>query len=424
MNYKKTILKNGLRLLFVPIPSVESATTTIWIRTGSRNEDKRINGISHFLEHMVFKGSKKRPSAKEISEAVDSLGAEFNAGTSKELTNFYIKSRAGVIEEAMDILSDMLLNPLLEENDIEREKGVILEEMSMYEDTPMFKIGDLFENLIFQKSTLGMDISGTPRSVKNTQKSDFVNYRKKYYYPENILITISGGVDEKRALKLTEEFFGNLDKTGKNPEKPKVKFKQTKAKVSLKTKKVDQTHIILGFRGDPMGAKRRFAESILSSILGGGMSSRLFTEVREKRGLAYAIKTSSDHYIDNGYLATYAGLDVEATGEAIKVMLDQYYGLASEKYPISPKEFKKAKEYIKGNIALSLEDTKNINSFFGVEELILGKPQTPETVFKSIDKVEVDEVIEVAKDFFKLEKLNIALIGPFKDTGRFENLLK
>ncbi len=423
MDYQKVILKNGLRVISISMPSLESVTATVWVRTGSRFEEKKVNGISHFLEHIVFKGSKKRPSAKAISEAVDELGGEFNAGTSKEWTNFYIKVRSANLRTAYDILSDMVLNPLLKEEEIEKEKGVILEEIAMYNDTPMLKIGDIFENLIYQGNPLGTDISGTPATVKSIKKDDFVRYRGLHYYPENILVTVAGGSPEKDVLKLSEEYFGQLPKTGKKEEKPNDKIFQKSPKLILSKKKVEQTHVILGFKGDKVGTKRRFAESILSAILGGGMSSRMFIEVREKRGLAYAVKTSSEHYLDNGYLATYAGLEIKRADEAVKVMLDQYWGIADKRYPISAKELKKTKEYIKGNLALSLEDTKNVSAFFGIEELLLNKPITPEEVIREIDKVKVDEVVEVAKDFFKPQNLNLAVIGPYKDKNLFKKLL-
>jgi predicted Zn-dependent peptidase len=423
MKYSKLSLPNKLRLIYVPMPSVESSTATVWVRTGSRFEGKDVNGISHFLEHMVFKGSKKRPSAKRISEAVDGLGGEFNAGTSKEWTNFYIKARSGVMDEAFDILSDMVLQPLLKKDALEREKGVILEEMAMYEDTPVAKIGDLFENLIYKDSSLGWDVIGTRKSIKNMKRNDFVRYRKGYYYPENMLVTVAGSVKQQDIVKLVKKYFKSFPSKSQKQEKPKIKFVQTRPNLILKSKKTDQAHLILGFRGDAMGSKRRYAEGLLATILGSGMSSRMFTQVREKRGLAYAVKTSSDHAIDNGYLATYAGVRLDSISEAIKVMLNEYYSLSQKKKPISKKEFSKAKEYIKGNLALSLEDTKDVNAFFGVEELYLGKARTPDEVYKSIDKVRVGEVYDVAKDFFKPEKLNLSIIGPFKERSRFEKII-
>lgn len=422
MNYKLNKLSNGLRVLTVFLPSMESSTVTVWVKTGSRNETKEIGGISHFLEHMVFKGSKKRPSAKEIAVVIDSIGAEFNAGTHKEWTNFHIKARNEAIPTAFDVLSDMVLNPLLKSEDIEREKGVILEELAMYEDTPMFKIGDIFDNLIYKGSSLGRDIIGTRDSIKSVKRDDFVRYRKMHYGIDNLLITVAGGVKEKDILRLAEKYFGSLKNNNKKKTE-RYSRNQKKPGVLLRQKKNEQAHLILGFSGNQMGNKDRYIESILSVILGQGMSSRLFTEVREKRGLAYSVKTTMDRYTDAGYIGTYAGVDIKRIDEAIKVILDEHYKLAFSENIISKNELKKAKEYIKGHLALSLEDTGSVNSFFGFRELLLGKIETPEDAYKGIDKVTIDDVLRVAKEFFVPERLNLAIIGPYKDQKRFEKLV-
>lgn len=424
MDHHLTKLASGLRVLTVPLPSLESATVTVWVKTGSRNEEVRVNGISHFLEHMTFKGSKKRPSAREISEAVDAIGGEFNASTSKEWTNFYIKARSGNLETAFDVLSDMVLNPLLKEEEIEREKGIIIEEIAMYEDTPMYRIGDIFEQLIFDGSSLGWDIAGTAKSVRATEKEDFERYRKMHYYPENILLTIAGGVKEKEVLDLAERYFSTLSAKD-SPFKGQVyKGKQSKPQLKLYSKKKEQAHFILGFRGNRMGDSNRFVDAVLSSVLGGGMSSRLFIEVRERRGLAYAVKNDAEKLTDTGYIGTYAGVDVKKAEESIKVVLDQHYGLAEKRYKIFDKELRKAKEYLKGHLALSLEDTHSVSHFFGLRELLLGRVETPDEVFKGIDEVTVDEVYEEAKKLFTPRGLNLAIIGPYNDQGKFEKLLK
>lgn len=424
MDYKLTKLPSGLRVLTVPMPSIPSATVTVWVRTGSRNEEKSVNGISHFLEHMSFKGSKKRPSAKEISEAVDAIGGEFNAATAKEWTNFYIKTRAANLEIAFDVLSDMVLNPLLKEEEIEREKGVIVEEIAMYEDTPMYRIGDVFEELIFEGNPLGWDIAGTEGSVRSIQKQDFERYRKVHYYAENIILTVAGGVKEKEVLALTQKYFSDLA-TKKSAFKGSLfKAKQKNPQVRLYSKKKEQAHFILGFRGNPMGHKNQYIDAVLSSVLGGGMSSRLFIEVRERRGLAYAVKNDVERLTDTGYIGTYAGVDVKKAEEAIKVVLDQHYGLAEKKYKIFDKELRKAKEYLKGHLALSLEDTQAVSHFFGLRELLLGSVRTPEEVFSAIDAVSMDEVYSEATRLFKPEGLNLAIIGPYNDQGKFEKLLK
>lgn len=426
MKYKLSTLPNGLRILTVPMPTLESATVTVWVGTGSRFEEPRMGGISHFLEHMVFKGSKKRPSAKQIAEAIDSIGAEFNAGTSKDWTNFYIRSRAAQLETTMDVLSDMVLNPTLDAGDIEREKGVIVEEIAMYEDTPMQNIGNVFEQLIFKGNQLGADIAGTAQTVTSLTKADFEDYRKKHYFAKNILVTVAGGVQEEQVLALAQKYFGSLQSDITEKQKLEmVSVKQSAPAVRLKTKdNSEQGHFIVGFRGFPRGHEDRYAEAVLSSILGGGMSSRMFIEIREKRGLAYAVSADSEHYEDTGYFGIYAGVVVAKIDEAIKAILDELYALASQTTKISDSEFTKAKEYLKGHLALALENTKAVNSFFGMKQLLQGKVETPEEIFEKISKVTREDVYKVAAKLFKPENLNLAIIGPYKDEEKFVKLLK
>jgi len=425
MNCEKVKLANGVRVLITPILSIPSATLTIWVKTGSRLETAKINGLSHFLEHMVFKGSKARPTAKEIAEEIDSIGGEFNAGTSKDWTNFYIKARAQRLDKAFDVLSDAVLNPLLSSEEIEREKGVIAEEIKMYEDTPMMKISDVFEELIFAGNPLGRDTAGSIETVRKLMRDDFVRYRNTHYYPANILVTVAGNVKKTQVLDLAKKYFGEI-KTNKGEKTGIIEFKsrQNQPQVKLHSKKKEQAHFILGFLGNGRNYPKRYAEAVLATILGGGMSSRLFSEVREKRGLAYMVKSSAERYSDSGYVAAQAGVDVKRVDEAIEVTLDQHYGLASGKYPISKKELDKAKEYIKGNLALALEDTKDVNGFFAEQELFLDTVLTPEEVFKKVDMVTVEDVLSEAKKLFKPENLNLALIGPYKNPERFAKLIK
>lgn len=425
VKYTVKKLKNGLRVLTVPMASSESATVTVWVKTGSRNEESRINGISHFLEHMVFKGGAKRPTAKEISEAVDGIGGEFNAATNKDWTNFYIKSAIGNIETAFDVLSDMVLSPVLSKEEIEREKGTIVQELNMYEDTPMMKIGDVFENLMFDGNSLARDVGGVAKTVRNALRNDFVRYRETYYYPENMLLVVSGGVTEKNALKLAKKYFGNFKSKQKTSSGGKAfKVTQKSPQLKLKSKKNEQAHFILGFIGDGRNYEGKFAQAILSSILGGGMSSRLFIEVRERRGLAYSVKNFLERYQEVGYIGTYAGVDPKKVEEAISIVLDQCYGIASGKYPILEKELTKAKEYLKGHLALGLEDTSVVGEFFASQELFLKKVLTPEEVYKKLDIVTIKDVVAEAKRLFTPSRLNLAIIGPFTNDSKFKKLLK
>lgn len=426
MNYKLTKLTNGLRVLTVPMVQSESATLTIWVKTGSRNEDKKVNGISHFLEHMVFKGSKKRPTAKAISEVVDSIGGEFNAATSKDWMNFYIKARNAHLATACDVLSDMVINPLLQEEEIEREKGTIIQEIAMYEDTPVMKIGDVFEELAFEGNPLGWDTAGTKSSVKRIVKNDILSYRKKYYGYPNILISVAGGVTEKDVVELVKKNFQSPITLAEPDPALRDNFKnsQTKPRVKLKTKKTDQSHFILGFMGDGRNYENRYAQGVLATILGGGMSSRLFIEVRERRGLAYAVKTGIERFQETGYMSTYVGTDPKKVDEAISVVLEEYYKIRNSNIEIQNSELTKAKEYLKGHLALALEDTSCVNSFFAEQALFLPEILTPEEVFKKVDQVKLENVYAEARRLFTPSRLNLAVIGPYQDEEKFVKLLK
>lgn len=418
-----TKLANGIRLVTVPMPTLESATLTVWVKTGSRYEDKSVAGISHFLEHMTFKGSSKYPTARDISETVESLGAEYNAGTAHDYTNFYIKVPVTHIPKAFEILSDMVTTPRLPEEEIEKERGVILEEMAMQKDNPMDRIGDLFSETIFPENPLGRDIAGYPETVKKISKDDFLRYIKSHYYTDNIIITVAGGIKEGEVRELSEKYFGGIQK-GNSQSFEKFVSKQKKPNIKVEYKATEQAHLILGFHSFERGHKLRFAETLLSAILGKGMSSRLFLEIREKRGLAYTVHTSSSRYEDIGLFATYAGVDVKKADEAIKILLEQTYGLRDGKFPISEFELKKAKQFMKGRIALALEDTVAVNEFFGQRAIYQTKIETPEDVFDAIDKVTVEDILEVAKTIFKKERLSLALIGPYKNEKDFVKLLQ
>jgi|WetSurSiteA1Bulk_404760.scaffolds.fasta_scaffold00782_10 predicted Zn-dependent peptidase len=424
MKYSLKRLSNNLRILTVPMPSLDSATVTVWIKTGSRFEAAGVNGISHFLEHIVFKGSKKRPSAKAISVAVDAMGGEFNAGTGKECTNFYIKARKDNLEKAFDILSDMIINPLMDEREIEREKGVICQELSMYEDTPMIKIFDEFESTVYKGNPLAWDIGGSEKTVRSIKRSDFDLYRKSHYYTDNMLVSVAGGVSESEVLKLAEKYFSGLNDKKDKSTFEKFKVVQDKPQISVKNKKNEQAHLMIGFRALERTNEQRYVESVLASVLGYGMSSRLFTEVRERRGLAYAVKTAPDATFDTGYLATYEGVDPKKVEEAVKVTLNEYYALASKAKPIDQKEFTKAKEMLKGALALSLEDTRDAGNFFAEQELLKGYINSPEEVYKKVDAVKVEEVYALAKELFTPQRLNFSLIGPFAGVKQFEKLIK
>ena len=423
MNYSLKKLDNGIRVLTVPMPHLESASLNVWVGVGSRYETDEIAGISHFLEHLVYKGSKKRPTPLEVSYAIDAIGSEANAGTSREWTTYYIKARTGVLGQAFDILSDIVLDPLMEEQWIELEKGVIIEEINRKEDDPSEKVGESFISKLYEGNPLARDIAGYPKTVKKLTRDDFVRYRKSHYDAGNILITVAGGVKEKDVLKLANEYFGGISE-GKRSKPIKYDGKHDKPRLHFEKKATEQSHFYLGYLGNPRDHKDKHVESMLSVIMGQGFSSRLFMEIREKRGLAYSVGSSVNRYADTGVYATYAGTDVKKTEEAIKIVLDQSYGIADGRYPIANDELIKAKEYIKGRIALALEDTLSVNNFFGLQALFYEKIETPQEMFDRIDNITSEEIVASARELFVPERLTLAVIGPHKDEGKFQKLIQ
>lgn len=433
MKFNKTVLPNGLRLVTIPMSGVASATVQIMVGAGTRHEEKRVNGLAHFLEHMVFKGTGKYPSAQAIAGAVDAVGADINAHTGKELTAYYIKAWEKYLALAFSILSGFIRDPLLATREIEKEKGVILEEIAMYEDLPMQKVPYLFEELLYGPKPLGWDVLGTRQTIPGVKKEDFEAYRRKFYFPQNMVLCVAGSFDKDRVLGLAEEYFGNL-KTDViadfNPRWRRMNSASTnpshKPQIKLLEKKTEQAHLVLGVRGHPRGHPDRYKEATLAAILGGGMSSRLFTEIREKRGLAYYVKANVEHYKEAGYLAARAGVKLGAVEEAIKVILEEYGKVSRvQRVPrVSRAELQKAKEYLKGSLTLSLEDTHQVTDFFAEQELLEGRMLTLEEIMKGVDEVSLEDVRQLAVEFFQNSRLNLAIIGPYNDSERFEKLLR
>ncbi len=402
--------------------SFESATVMVMVGAGSRYETPKNNGISHFLEHMAFKGTTKRPNAKIIAEVIDGIGGEFNAFTSKEVTGYYVKSAAAHVDLCLDILSDMLQNSKLEKQEIEREKGVILEEINLYEDTPARKIGDIYEGLLYGDTPMGWDIAGRKEVIKAITREDFVSYMGSLYSADNITVVIAGGIDTEKSEEMAEKYLGNM-KPFDTLRYKKLHQNQVKPSLSIKEKKTEQVHIAAGFRTVPIDSEEKHPLSVLAAILGGGMSSRLFSEVREKRGLAYYVRTSSEHFQDAGNIVSTAGLDPKRLEEGISVILEEYSKFANGKANLSEKELDKAKEYLKGHLVLELEDSRSVAGFYAQAELLEKKIETSEELIEKINKVSLKDVEEAAQKYFKNESLNLAIIGNFTNRQKFEKLL-
>lgn len=421
-NFQKTTLKNGLRIITVPMEQVRSATLFIMVGAGSRYETRETNGLSHFLEHMFFKGTKKRPTAFDIFSVIDAVGGEYNAGTAKDYIEFHIKTASFHLDLALDVLTDTLLNSKFEDEEIEREKGVITEEINMREDTPMVKVADIFEELLYGDSPLGRDIAGQKEVIKKFKRKDFLSYVKDFFVPNNLVITIAGDFKKRKTLEMISNRFNRLPKSSL-PEWEKLEEEQKSPNILLKHKKTDQAHFCLGVRAYPLGHKTRYTMAVLNTILGKTASSRLHTEVREKRGLAYYVRSGRQSYKDVGYWVTQAGVDVGKLGEAVKVILAELVKIKGRKIKIKNEELARAKEHLKGRLILSLESSGAVASLYGGQELLEDKIRTPKQIITRLDKVTIEDVQKAAQEIFTPERLNLAIIGPYKDGDKFEKLL-
>lgn len=420
MKYKKTILKNGLRLITVPMKDNPTVTVLVLVETGSKYETKAKNGISHFLEHMCFKGTTMRPSAHTISAELDGLGSQYNAFTGQEYTGYYAKSDAKHFKKVFDIVSDIYLNSTFPEAEMEKEKGVIVEEINMYEDMPHRHVQDLFMHLLYGDQPAGWNIAGTRENVRAMTRNDFVKYKKAHYVPKATTVIVSGQVSEADVKKEVARIFGKLESAPKSTKKKTVE-KQIKPEVLVKYKKTDQTHLVVGMRSFDAYDKRAPILSVLGTILGGGMSSRLFIKLREELGVAYYVRAASDGYTDHGFFEISAGVSNERVHEVIGEILKECSKIARE--PVSKEELAKAKEYIVGNMKLELESSDAWANFFGGQEVLRKKIETPESIEKKIRAVTASQIQALAKELFVDKKLNLALVGPFEDKTAFSTKL-
>lgn len=421
MKYHIHTLKNGLRIVLAPMPGTQTATAIVMSGTGSRFETARENGLAHFLEHMFFKGTAKRPTAKHISEELDGLGSQYNAFTSKDRTAYWAKTSAQNLDKALDVVSDIFLNSTLPQKEIEKERGAVIQEIDMYEDMPMRTIDNVFDALLFgDEHPLGRTILGPKENIRSFTKKEFEQYRARHYGPSNTIVCVAGAFDEKKTLvKITKTFRHLKSAMATAPET--FDTQRASAGVRIKHKKTDQTQLMIGVPAYPYLHKDEYALAVLASLLGGGMSSRLFTEVREKRGLAYSVHAWVDKYPDTGYFAVQAGVEHGKLEEALKVIVAELKKVA--RIAVSPAELKKVKSYMKGTMTLAMESSDSIAEHAASSLIHIGRIRTLEESLKAIDKVSATDVQRVAKDIFKNERLALAVIGPHADSAKLKGLL-
>ncbi|MBU4274545.1 insulinase family protein [Patescibacteria group bacterium] len=419
--FKKTILKNGLRIITIPMKNTKTVNFLVLVGVGSKYETKEINGISHFLEHMFFKGTKKRSNTLEIAETLDRVGGEYNAFTSNEMTGYWAKVASPHQDIALEWVSDIFLNSKLETKEIEREKGVIIEELNMYLDTPVSYISDLWEKVLYGNQPAGWRVIGEKENIQNMTRNKLVDYLKNHYTASNTIVCAAGDISPRLIEDKIEKHFKKISNIV-HEQKIKVKEKQEKPESLVYFKETDQTHLCLGVRAYNLFHPQKYALILLATILGGNMSSRLFIKIRERKGLAYYVRTSPESNTDTGCLVTSAGVDHKNVGEVIRLILKEYRFFKNNL--ITKEELKKAKDYYKGNVFLSLESSDSQSSFYTSQELLKKEILSPNQIFKKIDRVTINDIKKVAEDIFKPKKLNLALIGPFKEKEKFNKLLK
>jgi len=412
-------LKNGIRILAVPRKESLTTTVGILVGVGSEYETRKTNGLSHFLEHMCFKGTERRPRAMDISAELDAMGAQYNAFTGYEYTSYYAKVQNKAFFRALDIVSDLYLNPLLKEEDIEIERGVITEEISMYEDMPHRKIQTLFMETLYGDQPAGWSILGPKKNIKSFTREDFVSYRSRNYLPEATVVLVSGNVDVREATRLVQAHFESL-KPGKKMKKKKVRESQVRPVRNIQFKKLEQTHLMLGARAFGIRDERKYALEVLASILGGGMSSRLFKKIRDELGAAYYIHADADFLSDHGFLSVSCGAENKKAETVIRAILDEMKDLKERK--VSQEEVKRAKEHLLGKLFMSAETSDALGYFYGFQEILGMDPASPREAARKIRAVSAEDVQKVARQVFRDSRLNLAVIGPF-NSRRFGAIL-
>ena len=419
MSYEKHTLENGVRIVLAPMPQAQSVTVALMYAAGSRYETRETNGIAHFAEHMFFKGTENRPSSRDIAGEIDAIGGEFNAFTGKEYTGYYVRAAAEHRDTALDVLVDMLRHSKFEAEAIEREKGVIIEEMNMYFDTPRDYIGGVYEDLLYGDQPLGWDIVGRKETVRAATRDMFMQYIDRWYKPERLVVGVGGKIDGD-VLGAIQGHLGDLEPAETGEPDP-ASVNANGSRVRVHTKQSDQAHIALGVPSYPITHPDRYALQLLATVLGGGMSSRLFIEVRERRGLAYYVFGTNHSYTDAGSLYAQAGVDINRIDDAVSTVAAELRRIADEAVPSD--ELEKARSFAKGRFVLQLETPHGLIMYGLRKEVLEGQTVDPKEVLAELDKVTGEDVQRVARDLIDDKRLRLALIGPFEDADRFEKLL-
>jgi predicted Zn-dependent peptidase len=419
--YRKTTLPNGVRVVTSAMENVRSATLHFNYRVGSRDESEPQAGIAHFIEHMLFKGTDRRKHSAAITEAIESIGGSIDAGTSRETTTYSVRVPYDAIKVGFDVVADMLRHSLFREDDVEKEREVITEEISGINDIPEEVVSELIDNLVWDGAPVGRPIAGSEETVASLQRDDLLRFHEQWYTPERLVIAAGGKIDHDKIVALAEAAFGDLP-GGKNVHAaPFVPEPQTQPKVALVERDLEQTNLCMAVRAISYSDPRKYAQYLLHIVLGGTMSSRLFMSIREKRGLAYNVGSYFPTLADVGWGTIYAGVDPDRAVKTVKAILTELNRLRTK--PITKAEFTRARKYVTGSLLMGLEGSAAVASWVGMRELLLGEVLTPEEVVAEYNAVTIDDVRELADTLFRQELLNLAIVGPYESDTRFRALL-
>ena len=424
MSVRRTVLPSGLRIVTEEVPSVRSAAIGIWVNVGSRDETPAVAGASHFLEHLLFKGTTRR-TALEISATIEAVGGEMNAFTSKEYTCFYARVIDTDLPMAIDVVSDLITSSIVSALDVDAERKVVLEEIAMRDDDPSDLVHDLYAETYYGDTTLGRPILGTVKSIKEMSRGSVFNYYKKKYLPQDLVVAVTGNIKHKRVVAMVEEALSRdnfLDVKGAPQIRPNTPVKTKPVhSVGLLTRKTEQAHMFYGMEGVARADDRRFAMGVLASALGGGMSSRLFQEIREKRGLAYSVYAYAQQFAGSGQIGFYAGCNPTKAIEVVEIIREILADVAEN--GMSHEEVERAKGAVRGSLVLSQEDSGSRMSRIGKNEIVYGQVMGFDDILKAISRVNPTDVREIASEYLT-KSPTLALVGPFKNEAKFEKVLR
>jgi predicted Zn-dependent peptidase len=418
--FRRAVLPNGVRILTSAMPNARSASVSLYVGAGSRYESDGEAGLSHFLEHLLFKGTSKRPSSKEIAEAIDGVGGVMNGGTDRELTVYYAKVARQHLDLALDVVTDLVRNPLLEESEFEKERQVVLEELAMVADSPQQLSDLLLDATMWPDQPLGRDVAGTPESVSALNRDMTIEYLGRQYVANNAVVAVAGDIDHAEVLRTLEALLGDWpagDPGGWSPARDGAG-----PRCAVRYKTTEQAHINVALRGLPLNHPDRYPLAFLSAILGEGMSSRLFLELREHRALAYDVHSYVSHFLDTGAFIVYAGVDPKNAVEAVKAVLEEVARLRDE--GPTAEELTKARELSKGRLLLRMEDTRAVSGWIGGQEILLNRVRTLDEVLEEMESVTLEDLLRVARELLVADGLHLAIVGPFRSDKRFEPLIR